>query len=238
MISFHDAGLSVQNSDGSDDDTVILAPVTLDLCESRVAVIGANGSGKSTLLRLINGLARPSTGRVVVEGKDVVRDVAAVRRRVAFLFSDPLSQLVMPLVREDVELSLKASIKNKARRRQAALEHLDSMGLAHLSERSVHDLSGGERQLVALTSVLAAGQDILVADEPTTLLDLRNNILLQNTLFALDQQVIYATHDLDFAACADRVLVADGGHIVHDGNPREAIEHYRRLALSAQPGRS
>lgn len=238
MISFHAAGLSVPNSDGSDDDTVILAPVTLDLCESRVAVIGANGSGKSTLLRLINGLARPSTGRVVVEGKDVVRDVAAVRRRVAFLFSDPLSQLVMPLVREDVELSLKASIKNKARRRQAALAHLDSMGLAHLAERSVHDISGGERQLVALTSVLASGQDILVADEPTTLLDLRNNILLQNTLFTLDQQVIYATHDLDFAARAERVLVVDDGQIVHDGTPREAIEHYRQLALSTQPERS
>ncbi|MDN5812913.1 MAG: energy-coupling factor ABC transporter ATP-binding protein [Micrococcaceae bacterium] len=233
MISFHAAGLSVPNPDGSDDDTVILAPVSLDLRESRVAVIGANGSGKSTLLRLINGLARPSTGRVVVDGKDVARDVAAVRRRVAFLFSDPLSQLVMPLVREDVELSLKPTLKNKVRRRQAAMDHLDSMDLAHLADRSVHDLSGGERQLVALTSVLAAGQDILVADEPTTLLDLRNNILLQDTLFALDQQIIYATHDLDFAARADRVLVVEGGHIVHDGTPCEAIEHYRQLALSA-----
>lgn len=236
MISFHDAGLSVPDPAGGDEDTVILAPVDLALTESRVAVIGANGSGKSTLLRLINGLARPSTGRVVVEGYDVQRHTAAVRRRVAFLFSDPLSQLVMPLVREDVELSLKASIKNKERRRQAALAHLEAMGLAHLAERSVHDLSGGERQLVALTSVLASGQDILVADEPTTLLDLRNNILLQDTLFALDQQVIYATHDLDFAARADRVLVVDGGYIVHDGSPREAIEHYRRLSLSAQPG--
>ncbi|WP_372699317.1 energy-coupling factor ABC transporter ATP-binding protein [Arthrobacter sp. JSM 101049] len=237
MISFHSAGVSFPDPGGTGPDSVLLEPASLDLTEPRIAVIGANGSGKSTFLRLINGLARPTTGRIAVQGLDTVRDVAAVRRRVGFLFSDPLSQLVMPLVREDVELSLKASVKNKARRREAALHHLGTMGLAHLSERSVHDLSGGERQLVALTSVLATGQGILVADEPTTLLDLRNNVLLQDTLFGLDQQVIYATHDLDFAARADRTLVIDAGRIIHDGDPRDAVDCYRRLALDPQRGR-
>ncbi|WP_417219273.1 energy-coupling factor ABC transporter ATP-binding protein [Arthrobacter sp.] len=235
MIIFQAAGVSVPDPRGDGQDRVLLEAATTELTERRIAVIGANGSGKSTFLRLINGLARPTTGLVTVEGKDTVREVSAVRRRVGFLFSDPLSQLVMPLVHEDVELSLKATIKDKARRRQAALSHLATMGLSHLAERSVHDLSGGERQLVALTSVLATGQGILVADEPTTLLDLRNNILLQDTLFGLDQQVVYSTHDLDFAARADRVLVIDAGRIVHDGEPRGAIDHYRRLATT-HPG--
>lgn len=237
MISFHAAGASVPDPAGTGPDSVLLEPATLELTEQRIAVIGANGSGKSTLLRLVNGLTRPTTGQVTVDGRDTVREVAAVRRRVGFLFSDPLSQLVMPLVREDVELSLKATVKNKARRREAALRHLDGMGLAHLAERSVHDLSGGERQLVALTSVLATGQGILVADEPTTLLDLRNNVLLQDTIFALDQQVVYATHDLGFAARADRALVIDAGRIVHDGDAGEAVDRYRRLALDPQRGR-
>jgi biotin transport system ATP-binding protein len=237
VISFHAAGVSVPDPGGDGPDSVLLEPTTVDLAGHRIAVIGANGSGKSTFLRLVNGLARPTTGRVTVDGKDTVRDVSAVRRRVGFLFSDPLSQLVMPLVREDVELSLKATVKNRARRREAALLHLEAMGLSHLAERSVHELSGGERQLVALTSVLATGQGIVVADEPTTLLDLRNNVLLQDTLFGLDQQVVYATHDLDFAARADRVLVIDAGRIVHDGDPRQAVDRYRRLALDPGRGR-
>jgi len=237
VISFHEAGVSVPDPAGTGADAVLLEPATLELAEQRIAVIGANGSGKSTLLRLVNGLARPTSGRVTVDGRDTVREVAAVRRRVGFLFSDPLSQLVMPLVREDVELSLKATIRNKARRREAALRHLGTLGLAHLAERSVHDLSGGERQLVALASVLATGQGILVADEPTTLLDLRNNVLLQDTLYGLGQQVVYATHDLDFAARADRALVVDAGRIVHDGDPHEAVDRYRRLALDPQRGR-
>lgn len=238
MITFHAAAVSVPDPAGDGPDRVLLEPATTGLAEHRIAVIGANGSGKSTFLRLVNGLTRPTSGHVAVDGKDTVREVRAVRRRVGFLFSDPLSQLVMPLVREDVELSLKASIKDRARRREAALGHLAAMGLSHLSERSIHDLSGGERQLVALASVLATGQGIVVADEPTTLLDLRNNILLQDTLHGLDQQVIYATHDLDFAARADRVLVIDAGRIVYDGEPREAVRHYRRLALSPHPGHS
>ncbi|GAA1363671.1 energy-coupling factor ABC transporter ATP-binding protein [Arthrobacter rhombi] len=237
MISFHAAGASVPDPSGDGPDVVLLEPATAELVEPRIAVIGANGSGKSTFLRLINGLARPTTGHVAVDGQDTVRNGAAVRRRVGFLFSDPLAQLVMPLVREDVELSLKATIKDKARRRDAALGRLEAMGLLHLAERSVHDLSGGERQLVALTSVLATGQGIVVADEPTTLLDLRNNVMLQDTLFGLEQQVVYATHDLDFAARADRALVIDAGRIVHDGDPRQAVDHYRHLALDPGRGR-
>nr|WP_254455873.1 ABC transporter ATP-binding protein [Paeniglutamicibacter quisquiliarum] len=206
-----------------------MAPCTLELTESRIAVIGANGSGKSTLLRLLNGLVSPSTGTVTVHGFDTVRQAKAVRQRVGFLFTDPLSQLVMPIVAEDVELSLKASHRNRAARSAAAQQALASLGLGHLARRSIYDLSGGERQLVALCSVLAAGQDILVADEPTTLLDLANNELLQATLGTLEQQVIYATHDLDFAAAADRALLVAGGRVVFDGAAPEAVDTYRRL---------
>ncbi len=207
----------------------ILAPCTLELTEPRIAVIGANGSGKSTLLRMLNGLVSPSAGTVTVHGFDTVRQAKAVRQRVGFLFTDPLSQLVMPIVAEDIELSLKASHKDRTARSAAALGVLAALGLEHLAQRSIYDLSGGERQLVALCSVLAAGQDILVADEPTTLLDLANNELLQATLRTLEQQVIYATHDLDFAAAADRALLVAGGQVVFDGAAPEAVAAYRRL---------
>ena len=232
MIRFEAAGLRVPADEPEAPARVVLAPCTLELSEPRIAVIGANGSGKSTLLRMVNGLALPSEGSVSVRGFDTRTQAKSVRRNVGFLFTDPLSQLVMPVVVEDVELSLKAAIKAPAQRREAALGALESLGLGQLAQRSIYDLSGGERQLVALCSVLAAGQDILVADEPTTLLDLANNELLQRTIDALGQQVIYATHDLEFAARADRGLLVDGGRIVFDGPAAAAVQEYRRLVRS------
>ncbi|HSK31982.1 MAG TPA: ATP-binding cassette domain-containing protein, partial [Propionicimonas sp.] len=106
---------------------------------------------------------------------------------------------------------------------------LAEWGLAELADQSVYDLSGGERQLVALTSVLAAAPSIVVADEPTTLLDLRNRDRVRAAIAGLAQQVILATHDLDLAAEADRVLVIEGGRVVADGEPAEAIGAYLRL---------
>lgn len=207
----------------------ILDQVSLTLPEQRVAVIGANGSGKSTLLRLVNGLVAPTRGVVSVDGLDPVRHGRDVRRRVGFIFTDPLSQLVMPTPLEDVELSLRRSIRDRGARRDRARALLADRGLAGVAEQSVYDLSGGERQLVALTAVLAVEPTIVVADEPTTLLDLRNRLALHRVLADLPQQLVVATHDLDLARAFERVVVIDGGRVVADGAPGEAVAFYERL---------
>jgi biotin transport system ATP-binding protein len=211
-------------------ERTILGPVDLELGERRVTVVGANGSGKSTLLRLLNGLVLPTSGSVDVDGLDTRRDGARVRRRVAFAFTDPLSQLVMPTGREDVELSLRRVHRSREERRSAAEAVLERFGLSHLADRSVHELSGGERQLMALAVVLATEPTVLVLDEPTTLLDLRNTALLRRLLAGLEQVLVVATHDLDLALEADRTLVVDAGRVVFDGPPAQAVEHYRALA--------
>ncbi|HSU02257.1 MAG TPA: ABC transporter ATP-binding protein [Nocardioides sp.] len=208
----------------------ILAPTTLTVTERRVGVIGANGSGKSTLARLLNGLVRPSSGRVTVEGRDVVREGAAVRRMVGFCFTDPAAQLVMPTCVEDIELSLRRSVKDSSTRRERALAVLADNGLADHAHDSVHSLSGGQRQLLALAGVLATGPAVVVADEPTTLLDRSNTRRVADTLFGLDQQLVLVTHDLDLAARCDRVLVVDAARVVADASPAEAIAHYTALA--------
>ena len=211
-------------------DRTVLGPVDLELTERRITVVGANGSGKSTLLRLLNGLVLPTSGSVAVDGLDTRRDGARVRRRVAFAFTDPLSQLVMPTGREDVELSLRRVHRSRAERRSAAEAVLGRFGLAHLADRSVHELSGGERQLMALAVVLATEPTVLVLDEPTTLLDLRNAALPRRLLVGLEQLLVVATHDLDLALDADRTLVVDAGRVVFDGPPDRAVDHYRALA--------
>lgn len=205
----------------------LLGPVTLRLAERRVAVVGANGSGKSTLARLVDALVRPSSGVVRVDGLDTVRDATAVRRHVGFLFTDPEAQLLMPTPVEDVLLSLRHL--PAARRRGAALAWLDRFGLAGHADAPVHTLSGGQKQLLALAAVLAAEPAVLVADEPTTLLDLRWRSVVDEVLAGLGQQLLLVTHDLDAAARAERVLVVDGGAVVHDGPPGPALDAYRGL---------
>ncbi|MDQ0850293.1 biotin transport system ATP-binding protein [Arthrobacter sp. B3I9] len=219
-------------ADGRAAPKTLLEGLSLELVERRIGIIGANGSGKSTLLRLLNGLVAPSSGRVLVGGSDTVRAVREVRRRVGFVFTDPLSQLVMPTGREDVDLSLRRSVRNAAERRRQAEATLDRFGLLPLADQSIYELSGGERQLMALAAVLAVDPELLVLDEPSTLLDLRNRELLRRTLAGLSQQVILSTHDLELAQDMDRVLVVDAGRVVFDGDPAPAVEHYRALSAS------
>lgn len=215
--------------DNRPEPKTLLQDVTLELTEQRIGVIGANGSGKSTLLRMINGLVQPTSGTVLVDGADTVRAVRAVRRQVGFVFTDPLSQLVMPTGREDVELSLRRPVRNGAQRRRLAEAALDRLGLLPLADQSIYELSGGERQLMALAAVLAVNPSVLVLDEPSTLLDLRNRELLRRTLSGLDQQVVMSTHDLDLALEMERVLVVEAGRVVFDGGPAEAVDSYRAL---------
>lgn len=228
MIELREVGVTVPGAAPGLPPRALLTDITLTLPERRIAVIGANGSGKSTLLRLLNGLVLPSRGQVRIDGLNTVTEGSAVRRAVGFVFTDPLAQLVMPTPIEDVELSLRRTLRRDVRRARAS-ELLAAYGLASLQHSSVYDLSGGERQLVALVSVLAVEPRIIVADEPTTLLDLRNRNRIRDELSRLDQQLVVATHDLELAQDADRVLVVEGGRVVADAAPDEAIAAYVEL---------
>ncbi len=231
MIELQGVGVevAVPRAGGSPQVKTLLSGLDLVLAEHRIAVIGANGSGKSTLLRLLNGLVLPTSGRVLVDGLDTASKGRAVRGLVGFVFTDPMAQLLLATPQEDVELSLRARVRDRAERSRGARELLDSRGLGHVADQSVYDLSGGERQLVALTSVLAAEPRIVVADEPTTLLDLRNRNRVREALLGLDQQLILATHDLDLASECERVLVVDEGRVVADGPGDLAVAAYLEL---------
>ncbi|OFI38047.1 cobalt ABC transporter ATP-binding protein [Arthrobacter sp. SW1] len=232
MIELKDVAVRV-TVDGQDGPKTLLDGVALQLREQRIGVIGANGSGKSTLLRLLNGLVLPSSGSVLVDGSSTTERIRAVRSKVGFVFTDPLSQLVMPTGREDVELSLRRSVKNASERAARAEAVLARFGLLHLADQSIYELSGGERQLLALAAVLAVEPSVLLLDEPSTLLDLRNRELLRRTLAGLEQQIVMSTHDLELALDMDRVLVVDDARIVFDGAPAAAVEHYRALCAAS-----
>jgi biotin transport system ATP-binding protein len=224
MIEFKDAAVIAPDS-----GVPILDATTLTLEEDRMSIIGANGSGKSTLARLINGLVLPVSGTVTVDGLDTAKHGAQVRRKVGYLFTDPSAQLIMPTAIEDVTLSLRRIIDDRRERNAAAMAALEEIGLGDKADVSVNALSGGQRQLLALAGVLAVTPSIIVADEPTTLLDMRWRAHVGALLRTLPVQLIEVTHDLDSASRADRTLLVDRGAVVFDGDPRDAIAMYRDL---------
>jgi biotin transport system ATP-binding protein len=207
----------------------VLTEVSVTMTEHRIGVIGANGSGKSTFARLLNGLVLPDSGQVLIDGNDTRRHGRAVRRLVGFCFTDPDAQIVMPTVREDVMFGLRRhrlSADEIAARTDRALAEF---GLADHANHPAHLLSGGQKQLLALASVLVTEPAVLVMDEPTTLLDLRNAAAVGEIVAGLPHQVILLTHHLDLLAGFDRVLVLDEGRLVCDDQPGPAATFYQKL---------
>jgi biotin transport system ATP-binding protein len=210
-------------------ERTVLSDVDVTLVERRVGIVGANGSGKSTFVRLLNGLVLPSAGRVTVDGLDTRGDGREVRRRVGFCFTDPDAQIVMPTVAEDVAFGLRRRGLGKAEAKARVTDALAAYGLADHADHPAHLLSGGQKQLLALTSVLVTEPALLVMDEPTTLLDLRNARMVSGVVAALPQQVVLVTHHLDLLDGFDRVLVFDEGRLVCDDPPDVAVRRYRTL---------
>lgn len=232
----------------------ILKDVSLRFTAKRTAVLGLNGSGKSTLLGLFNGLTHPDEGIVRVNGVDTLeapsRDSKDASSRagsqgafegVGMLFAQPEAQLIMPTVAEDIDLSLRraAAVEGSALSGEQRLERIRELlrerGLEHLENQSVFTLSGGEKQLVALTSVLAARPQILLLDEPTTLLDLRNRARLLKHLESLDQMLVLSTHDLDLAASCDEAVIIHDGRLLAQGDAEQLVQQYRTWCAEGFP---
>lgn len=207
----------------------VLSDLNLTLTESRIGVIGHNGSGKSTFVRMLNGLVHPTRGAVTVNGLDSVKQAKEVRKQVGFLFTDPDNQIIMPTVGEDVAFGIRKLKLPKEEVRERVMTLLTPFGLADHYEHPAHLLSGGQKQLLALASVMITQPSVLVMDEPTTLLDLRNAAMIGQRIAELDQNVILATHHLHLLDSFDRVLVFDSGRLVADDEPAPAIAYYREL---------
>lgn len=193
-------------------ETEVLHHVTCAVGARTVAVIGDNGSGKSTLARLLGGLATPTDGTVRVLGLDPTRDAALLRRRVAVVFSNPDAQIIMPTVAEDVAFSLRPERMPRAEKRRLADAALERFGLTEIADRSAHDLSGGQKQLLALCGAFVRRPDLVIADEPTAYLDGRNARRVADHLLERGtHRLLLVTHDLALARrCEEAICVADG----------------------------
>lgn len=191
----------------------------------RVGVIGPTGSGKTTLFRLLVGLLQPEAGSFSAFGRTILSqtDHDDLRRHVGFLFQDSIDQLFCPTVKEDVAFG-PLNLGRSKEEATVVVEHtLRRLGLADLADRVSYELSGGERRLVALATVLAMEPKVLLLDEPTTGLDPRSKRQLVEHLAQIGGTQVIASHDMEFvrSACR-RVVVMHGGNTIADG-PTDAI---------------
>ena len=203
-----------------------------------VGVVGPNGGGKSTLLRLINGLLRTDSGNIRVGGLDPASEPYLVRRRVGMLFQNPENGLVAPFVEDDVAFGLENLGVERTEMRRRVREAIQAVGLEGYERREPHTLSGGEKQRVALAGLLALDPEVLLLDEPTSMLDAAGRAEVLDRLEALrgSRTVVHVTHHLDELLDADRVLVLNAGKLVVDVSPERLVKdpvllRENRLAL-------
>lgn len=210
----------------SRSERLIFEGINLELKERRIAIVGANGSGKSTFVRLLNGLLKPDKGRVIVDGFDTSVDGKEVRRRVGVVFQNPDNQIVFPVVEEDLAFGLKNLKIPKDQIEKKIVDILERYDLLEYRKHPSHHLSGGQKQLLAISGVLIMEPSYLVLDEPTTLLDIRNKRRVEEAIRDLAQTALVVSHDLDFLMEFERVIAFENGKVVIDDVPSRALKKY------------
>lgn len=207
----------------------VLNNINLNLQEKKIGIIGDNGSGKSTFARLLNGLLIPTKGKVEVDDLDTSKYGKDIRRKVGFVFQNPDNQIIFPTVEEDLAFGLKNIGLDKKEIETKIDKVLSLYNLAHLKYHRTHELSGGEKQLLAIASVLIMKPKYIVFDEPTTSLDLRNKQKIFNFISNLQQNCIVISHDLDLLSDFDRIIGFEKGKVVIDDKPSISIKYYKEL---------
>lgn len=196
-----------------------------------IGLIGANGVGKSTLLKLLVGLNLNYTGSIRIEEIPVVKEMLPkIREKIGYVFQDSDSQLFMSTVYEDVAFAPRNYGLSEAEVENRVNHALEMMHIEHLKSKQIYKMSGGEKKLASIATILAMTPDIILMDEPTIALDPKNRRNLINILNEFDHLKIIASHDLDMVldTCNRVILMADG-KIIRDGDVEEILSNQELL---------
>lgn len=199
-----------------------------------VGIIGANGAGKSTILKLLIGLELGFTGEIFINDIQVTKkNLNEIRQKIGYVFQDSDSQMFMPTVYQDVAFAPKNYGLSKEEVEERTLQALKSVGIEELKDRPIYSLSGGQKKLASIATVLSMNPEILIFDEPTVALDPKNRKRFINILNSLNQTKIVTSHDLDliYDTCKKTILISDG-KIIQDGPTKEILENKKLLENS------
>ena len=225
MVEFNNVSFSYEKG------LTVLNGMSFSIAEGEtVGIIGANGAGKSSLLKVLLGLL-PHEGEVLVNGIPVCKqNLPEIRRILGFILQNSDNQMFMPTVYDDMMFGLLnyGMSKQEANERvDAVLEQLD---LGKLKSKYNHKISGGEKRMAAIATVLAMDPEIIVMDEPSVSLDPYNRRSVINVINSLSQTKIIASHDLDMImeTCKRVILIADG-HVIASGSTEEILSNKELL---------
>ena len=196
-----------------------------------VGIIGANGAGKSTFLKLLVGLELNYTGEINVNNLKVEKDnLVQIRKDIGYVFQDSDSQLFMPTVYEDVAFAPRNYGFSKEEIEERTIKALKSVGIEELKDKSIYKLSGGQKKLVSIATVLSLKPNTLIFDEPTVALDPKNRRRFINVINSLEGTKIITSHDLDFIydTCSRTILLSDG-KIIKDGDTKSILTNKELL---------
>ncbi len=216
------------------DGTLALDHVSVGFKRSeRIALLGTNGSGKTTLLNHLNGILKPTSGRILFDGKPLQYDAKSLlelRRRVGFVFQDPNDQLFAPTVKQDVAFGPLNLGYNTEKVKAKVEEALATVGMTGFADKPPHFMSLGQKKRVALAGVLAMEPEVIIMDEPTSNLDPRATSDILHLLLQLNKEkgitLLLATHDVDMVPLfATEMYVLNKGKLVSKGTPKESFSN-------------
>lgn len=190
-----------------------------------VGLVGANGAGKSTLLKLLVGLDLHFHGSIRVEEIEMRKEALNhIREKIGYVFQDSDSQLFMNTVKEDIAFAPRNYGLSEAEVEKRVQLALERTGIEHLKDRPIYKLSGGEKKLVSIATILSMTPDIIIMDEPSIALDPKNRRNLIGILNSFDHLKIIASHDLDLIwDTCERTILLNDGRIVADGPTKEIL---------------
>ncbi|MBR3620866.1 MAG: ABC transporter ATP-binding protein, partial [Clostridia bacterium] len=193
-------------------------------------IVGANGAGKSTLLKTALGLLN-FEGTVLIGGAQVnKKNLPLIRKTAGYLLQDSDNQMFMPTVLDDMAFAPVNYGKSRAEAEKAAKETLESLGAGYLIDKYNHKLSGGEKKLAAVATVMTAEPEILLLDEPSASLDPKNRRKIINILNSINKTKLIASHDLDFILdTCEKVMILNNGELVCQGSAGEILQDAQLL---------
>ena len=204
----------------------VLSNINLNINKNEsIGIIGANGVGKSTLLKLLVGLELGYTGEIIIDDVKVEKKkLSEIRQKIGYVFQDSDSQLFMPTIYEDVAFAPKNYGFSEEEVQSRTIKALKNVGIEDLKDRPIYHLSGGQKKLASIATVLSMKPDILIFDEPTIALDPRNRRKFIEVLNSLSGTKIVASHDLDliYDTCEKTILISDG-KIIKNGLTKEIL---------------
>ena len=226
MIEFKDVTFSYN------DNYPILSDINLKIKDNEsIGIIGANGVGKSTFLKLLVGIELGYRGNIIIdELKMEKKNLSKIREKIGYVFQDSDNQLFMPTIYEDVAFAPRNYGFSKEEVNKRTEEALKSVEIEKLKDKPIYHLSGGEKKLASIATILSMKPEILIFDDPTVALDPRNRRKFIEVLNSLKGTKIVTSHDLDliYDSC-DRTILIANGKIIKDGETKEILNNKELL---------